>query len=76
MDGCDRGFAFITEPPQSAFVLDEWSYTIIDCIHQDSFEYLESNLPASEEFAQNLNKTIKHLVNLGLLESSKHVDNF
>jgi hypothetical protein len=74
LHGSERGFAFRTETPTAAFVLDEWSFTILQALSTlQEDQVLDALSSAAFGLDTRLIKeqflsTVEHLQGLGLLE--------
>ena len=78
----DRGYAFlVSETAVAAFVLDEWSFTILQLLRDHPYGEIENLLSAYlTEDSENptllsdssLKQTIQHLMKLNLLTEIKH----
>jgi hypothetical protein len=73
-DGSDRGFAFATEPPFGAFVLDAWSFTVLEALYSDTSDNIRQQLiefgsvEYNSRICSNFNNTINRLKQLNLVE--------
>jgi hypothetical protein len=73
-DGSERGFAFTTDNQIGAYVLDPWSFTVLEALHSDEAGNLRKILLDSsetenrDEVCSNFDQTINHLKKLGLIE--------
>lgn len=72
-----KGFVFKASEIPSAFVLDEWSFTILTALGEMTRQEILENLAEDaensaerDEVRHGLDKTLEHLHGMGLVEGS------